>query len=745
MPGLRTLLRVGLSLLAAAAPRALALEPPAVVETAEQARIDAMSAAAKSVVCIFDEKRTGGGSGVIITADGLGLTNFHVVMEMLETRHGLGGLSDGKLYPLEVLGIDPTGDVAMFKLRGLDGKDATFTPAPLGDSDTVRVGDAVFAMGNPFLLAEDYTPTATHGIVSGLHRYQFGEAGRALVYTDCIQVDASINPGNSGGPLFDMNARLIGINGRASFEQRGRVNVGLGYAISINQIKRFMPALRSGYLVEHGSLGATTIDLGYHHVVFEKMLQPSVASDAGITVGDRLLRFAGQEISSANQFLNILMTFPAGWPVEVVFEHDGQTITRTVRLERLPLPKEMTKDIKLPRQPEAELQATTGPAGDSLRETAGGAPPTAALTAAIAAAQRRTVKVYGAGIGCEHGYGTGILVSPDGDVITVLSLVLEATDLQVVTDDGRVHAAEVAHRDEYRQLALLKLSAPDDNVAAAVPAGRPTSGGDALSPSEPEALARDQASPSFAAFAPTDSASLRGGDWVLAVGNVFKVAEGDEPLSVMKGVVAGRSKLRATRGAQPFPYLGDVILLDAITSGPGSPGSAVVDLDGRLVGLVGKTVTADATNTFLNYALPAEELAAFLKDAQAARRAETRTSAPAIDTAANPDTGSATQPDTATVSNHNATGPAYHGILLSKIAYHRQLPFVQRVIKGSPADRAGLKADDLIISANGTAIPHAGDFTELCERLHPGDELSLVVKRGDGLLNIRITLAARAH
>lgn len=306
-----------------------------------------MARAARSVVCLFGEDRAGGGSGVLITPDGYGLTNFHVAAAMSKDGRGFGGLADGKLYPLRVLGIDPTGDVAMFRLSGR----AAFDFAALADSDGVQVGDWVFAMGNPFLLAEDYTPTATHGLVSGVHRYQFGAGGRALVYTDCIQVDASINPGNSGGPLFNMAGEVIGINGRASFEVRGRVNVGAGYAISANQVKRFIPALRAGLLAEHGSLGATVIDLGYRKVVFEKMLEPSVASAAGIEVGDRLLSFGGVEIHSSNQFANCLGVYPANWPVVIEFQRGSQQLARVVRLERLPvnLPKPYKADEELNR------------------------------------------------------------------------------------------------------------------------------------------------------------------------------------------------------------------------------------------------------------------------------------------------------------------------------------------------------------------------------------------------------------
>ena len=119
----------------------------------------------------------------------------------------------------------------------------------------MQAGDWSLAMGNPFLLATDFTPTVTFGLVSGVHRYQY-PAGTLLEYTDCIQIDTSINPGNSGGPLFNMKGELIGINGRGSFEKRGRVNSGVGYAISINQIKNFLAQLKAGMDTDHASLGA---------------------------------------------------------------------------------------------------------------------------------------------------------------------------------------------------------------------------------------------------------------------------------------------------------------------------------------------------------------------------------------------------------------------------------------------------------------------------------------------------------
>ena len=302
------------------------------VRAAEQARVETFARAAASVVCIFaDSTRAGGGSGVVIDERGYGLTNFHVVQEFIESRRGVGGLNDGRLYPLKVLGVDPGGDIVLFKLGGKERFDA----APLGDSDELRVGQWVAAMGNPFLQAEDLTPTITMGIISGLHRYQEGQ-GNLLEYADCIQVSTSMNPGNSGGPLFDMRGRVIGINGRASFEERGRVNVGLGYAVSINQIKRFLPSLRAGLLVEHGTLGAT-VRVVNNRLVIDAIQEFSAAERAGVALGDELIAIGGRRVYTPNDYNNVIATLPAKWPVTMRLKRDGQIREVQARLERLPL------------------------------------------------------------------------------------------------------------------------------------------------------------------------------------------------------------------------------------------------------------------------------------------------------------------------------------------------------------------------------------------------------------------------
>ncbi len=314
---------------------------------AERQRVDVMKRAATSVVAIFGSGGGGGGSGVLVTPDGYALTNFHVVQ-------GAGifmkcGLNDGVLYDAVLVGIDPTGDVAIIKLLGRDD----FPAAPLGDSDTLRQGDAVFAMGNPFLLATDFHPTVTMGIVSGVHRYQY-PSGTMLEYTDCIQTDASINPGNSGGPLFNMAGQVVGINGRISLDKRGRVNVGAGYAISINQIKHFMDHLRSGRVVDHATLGATVATSQDGAVLVSSILEDSAIYRRGLRLDDEIVSFAGRPIRSVNQFKNILGIYPKGWQLPLSFrrEMDGEIETKeiVVRLEALHRASELSLDRK-PRRP----------------------------------------------------------------------------------------------------------------------------------------------------------------------------------------------------------------------------------------------------------------------------------------------------------------------------------------------------------------------------------------------------------
>jgi S1-C subfamily serine protease len=267
------------------------------------------------------------------------------------------GLPDGVLYDAVLVGLDKVGDVALIKLLPQkEGRD--FPCAVMGDSDKVKAGDWSLAMGNPFLLATDFRPTVTFGMVSGVHRYQY-PAGTLLEYTDCIQVDTSINPGNSGGPLFNLDGELIGINGRGSFEKRGRVNSGAGYAISINQIKNFLGGLRGGLDTDHATLGAVVKsdadeDEPSTRLLVVSILEDSDAHRRGLDVDDELVSFAGRPLTSTNQYKNVLGLFPKGWRVPLVYRRNNEKheiLVRLMQLQQTQLAEDAGNRPKVPPQP----------------------------------------------------------------------------------------------------------------------------------------------------------------------------------------------------------------------------------------------------------------------------------------------------------------------------------------------------------------------------------------------------------
>ncbi|MCH2209716.1 MAG: trypsin-like peptidase domain-containing protein [Fuerstiella sp.] len=323
----------------------------------EQHRIEVLTRISPGVVCVMPPDAQGGGSGVLISADGYAVTNYHVIAD--GGSFFKCGLNDGQVYDAVIVGIDPTGDVAMIRLLGR----SDFPFATAGNSDEVQVGDEVMALGNPFLLADDFSPTVTFGIASGIHRYQY-PANTYLEYTDCIQIDASINPGNSGGPLFDIQGRWIGINGRASFEQRGRVNVGAAYAISVRQVQLFIDHLKSGRIVDHGtSEFAVETDIS-GRVLVSDVIEISEAWRRGLRPGDELVSFAGRALTSANDFKNILGIFPAENRVPLTFRNRDGLQKTSLRLRPLhefqqapPLPQKNAKPNpqrpKAPDEPDA--------------------------------------------------------------------------------------------------------------------------------------------------------------------------------------------------------------------------------------------------------------------------------------------------------------------------------------------------------------------------------------------------------
>ena len=326
---------------------------------------------------------------------------------------------------------------------------------------------------------------------------------------------------------------------------------------------------------------------------------------------------------------------------------------------------------------------------------------------AIESALPRVVKLYGLGVGLEAGYGTGVILSEEGLVVTVFSLLIDARRVRAVAPDGRTYEARVLARDYARQLALLQLQSPTQD---AQPVG-PFSFFDLACDSD-EREHRES------------TASLRPGDWVVAVGNAFKVADGAEPASIAHGVFSTRTRLDARRRIKDFPYTGDVLVIDAITSNPGAPGGALVDLEGRLVGMIGRQVTSNLTHTHFNYAIPSDVLCDFLQEATSDSTSDPMQTA-----------GLTPRGRMGRDESEKSFDP---GIRLSKAGYRTILPFVERVRRNSPAARAGVRKDDLILAVNGKNVADVKEYESRLRALLPGEPVTLVIRRGRTILTTEL-------
>ena len=258
------------------------------------------------------------GSGVVVDGQrGLILTNHHVIdnADIIKIT-----LRDGRTVPAHLVGVDPETDVAVIQTKAKN-----LTDIPLGDSDALRVGDFVVAMGNPFGLGQ----TVTSGIVSALGRMGLGIEG----YEDFIQTDASINPGNSGGPLVNLRGELVGIN--TAILARGGGSVGIGFAIPIKMAGRVMAQLLEYGEVRRGLLGISAQDLTtelatafgiqiHKGAVVTRIAPGSAAYKAGLRVGDVVTSANERQVRSAADLRNVIGLSRIGERVSLVFLRDGR-------------------------------------------------------------------------------------------------------------------------------------------------------------------------------------------------------------------------------------------------------------------------------------------------------------------------------------------------------------------------------------------------------------------------------------
>jgi len=267
------------------------------------------------------------GSGVVVdAANGYVITNNHVIDKADEITVTL---RDGRSVSATLVGTDPEADIAVIQVPA-----QKLTALPIADSDQLRVGDFVVAIGNPFGLGQ----TVTSGIVSALGRTGLGIEG----YEDFIQTDASINPGNSGGALVNLRGELVGINTAILAPSGG--NVGIGFAIPINMTMKLMEQIVAHGEVRRGVLGIAAQDLtpelatafnltDEQGAVIVRIAQGSQADRAGLQVGDVITALGGRKIHSAAELRNAVGLMTVGERVEIVYLREGQSRRATVVIE----------------------------------------------------------------------------------------------------------------------------------------------------------------------------------------------------------------------------------------------------------------------------------------------------------------------------------------------------------------------------------------------------------------------------
>ncbi|HZP47420.1 MAG TPA: DegQ family serine endoprotease [Vicinamibacterales bacterium] len=268
------------------------------------------------------------GSGVMVTTDGYLLTNYHVVDGADEIKVDF---TDGRTFNAKVIGTDKPSDLALLKVNG-----SNFKAIALGNSDSVKVGDVVLAVGNPLGVGE----TVTMGIISAKNRSTSVDGS----YEDFLQTDAPINHGNSGGALVNTKGELVGINSQILSSNDG--NIGIGFAIPANMAKNVMEQLRTKGTVTRAQLGVTvqTVSsdmaqsLGLKQpggVIVSSVTSGSAADRAGIRQGDVITSFDGQPVHDMNMLRNRVAAAGPGSNADLTIVRDGSEKHMTVKLDEL--------------------------------------------------------------------------------------------------------------------------------------------------------------------------------------------------------------------------------------------------------------------------------------------------------------------------------------------------------------------------------------------------------------------------
>lgn len=315
----------------------------------------------------------------------------------------------------------------------------------------------------------------------------------------------------------------------------------------------------------------------------------------------------------------------------------------------------------------------------------------------IAAVAPKVVKIFGAG-GSKglYSYGSGFLVSPQGHIVTVWSHILDSDTVSVVLHDGRKFEGKVVGPEPSLDLAVLKIEAE----------GLPY-------------------------FDLSQSSGVGPGARVLGFSNAFKVATGDEPVSVIHGVIAAKTTLTARRGAFESPYNGSVYVVDAVTNNAGAAGGVLTTWDGRLVGMIGKELRNTQTNTWLNYVMPISELSDMIDQIITGRF---KTKREGDDEEGGPSKSKPRRYDSADF-----------GIVTVPDVVARTPAYIDRILPGSLAETAGLQPNDLILFVGDDLVQSCQALRDELGRLERGGQLKMVVRRGDSLVTVSLPVPKKAE
>jgi serine protease Do len=315
---------------------------------------------------------------------------------------------------------------------------------------------------------------------------------------------------------------------------------------------------------------------------------------------------------------------------------------------------------------------------------------------------KKLVKIFGAGgiRGLPH-YGTGIVISADGYVLTANSHILDTADLRVHLYDGTRMSAKVVCIEPELDVALLKIGTEKDELDL----------------------------PFFNVVEAAKRPVAEAGTGILGFSNLFEIATRNEPMSVQQGRVAAYAKLHGRIGIFEAPYTGQVYVVDAITNNPGAAGGALTTRKGELLGIIGKELRNEQTNTWINYAMPIQ---AKIEVLQADGK---KITVALLDLVEKKEKYKPIDP-----KERPQGGGGYTGIVLVPNVVDRTPPYVEDVLPGSPAESAGVRPDDLIVYVDGLPVPSIQMYNETIGKYRPNTEVKLEVRREDKLSTLTVKL-----